>query len=138
MREKYKLRVFENRVLRRIFGPRGDEVRGEWRRLHNKELYALYSPPNIIRVIKTRRWRSARHVARMGEGGYRFWWRNLREGYHLEDPGVGGRIILKCIFEKCNGGHGLDQSVAGKGQVAECCECGNEPLGSIKCGELFD
>jgi hypothetical protein len=67
LREKYKLRVFENRVLRRIFGPRGDEVRGEWRRLHNKELYALYSPPNIIRVIKTRRWRSARHVARMGE-----------------------------------------------------------------------
>jgi hypothetical protein len=59
-------------VLRRIFGPKRDEVTGEWRRLHNKELYALYSP-NIIRVIKSRRLRWAGHVARMGErrGAYR-------------------------------------------------------------------
>jgi hypothetical protein len=54
-------------VLRRIFGPKRDEVTGEWRRLHNKELYALYSSPNIIRVIKSRRLRWAGHVARMGE-----------------------------------------------------------------------
>jgi hypothetical protein len=67
------LRVFENRVLRRIFGPKRDEVTGEWRRLHNKELYALYSSPNIIRVITSRRLRWAGHVARMGErrGAYR-------------------------------------------------------------------
>jgi hypothetical protein len=52
LREACRLRVFENKVLRRIFGPKRDEVRGEWRRLHNKELYALYSSPNIIRVIK--------------------------------------------------------------------------------------
>jgi hypothetical protein len=52
LREECRVRVFENRVLRRIFGPKRDEVTGEWRRLHNKELYALYSSPNIIRVIK--------------------------------------------------------------------------------------
>jgi hypothetical protein len=61
------LRVFENRVMRRIFGPKRDEVTGEWRRLHDKELCALYSP-NIIRVIKSRRLRWAGHVARMGRG----------------------------------------------------------------------
>ena len=57
MREERKLRVFENRVLRRIFGPRKDEVKGEWRRLHNEELNDLYSSPNIVRVIKWRRMR---------------------------------------------------------------------------------
>jgi hypothetical protein len=73
LREESRLRVFENRVLRRIFGPKRDEVRGECRRLHNKELYALYSSPNIIRVIKSRRLRWAGHMARMGErsGAYR-------------------------------------------------------------------
>jgi hypothetical protein len=69
LREECRLRVFENRVLRRIFGPKRDEVTGEWRKLHNKELYALYSSPNIIRLIKSRRPRWAGHVARMGERG---------------------------------------------------------------------
>jgi len=73
LREKRKLRVFENMVLRRIFGPRRDEVTEEWRRLHNKELNDLYSSPNIVRVIKSRIMRWAGHVARMGEerGVYR-------------------------------------------------------------------
>jgi hypothetical protein len=67
LRDECRLTVFKNSVLRRIFGPKRDEVTGEWRRLHNKELYALYSSPNIIRVIKSRRLRWAGHVARMGE-----------------------------------------------------------------------
>jgi hypothetical protein len=73
LREECRLRVFENRVLRRIFGPKRGEVTEEWRRLHNKELYALYSSPNIIRVIKSKRLRWAGHMARMGEwrGAYR-------------------------------------------------------------------
>jgi hypothetical protein len=53
LREEHRLRVFENRVLRRIFGPRGDEVAGDWRKLHNEELHNLYSSPNIIRMIKS-------------------------------------------------------------------------------------
>ena len=67
LREERKLRVFENMVLRRIFGPRREEVTGEWRKLHNEELNYLYSSPNIVRVIKSRRTRWAGHVARMGE-----------------------------------------------------------------------
>ena len=59
--------MFENRVLRRIFGPKRDEVTVEWRRLHNEELYALYSSPNMISVIKSKRIRCAEHVACMGE-----------------------------------------------------------------------
>ena len=73
LREERKLRVFENVMFRRIFGPRRDEVTGEWRRLHNVELNDMYSTPNIVRVIKSRIMRWAGHVARMGEemGVYR-------------------------------------------------------------------
>jgi hypothetical protein len=67
LREEHRLRVFENRVLRRIFGPKSDEVTGGWRKLHNEELHGLYSLPSIVRVIKARRMRSVGHVARMGE-----------------------------------------------------------------------
>ena len=73
LKEERRLRVFQNGVLRRIFGPKRDEVTGEWRKLHNEELKGLYSSPNIVRVIKPRRMSWAGHVARMGEkrGVYR-------------------------------------------------------------------
>jgi hypothetical protein len=67
LREEHRLRVFENMVLRRVFGPKRDEVTGEWRKLHNEELHDLYSSPSILRIIKSRRIRWADHVARMGE-----------------------------------------------------------------------
>jgi hypothetical protein len=67
LRDEHRLRVFENRVLRRIFGPKRDKVTGEWRKLHSEELHNLYSSPDIIRQVKSRRMRWARHVARMGE-----------------------------------------------------------------------
>ena len=68
LRGERRLGVFENRVLRRVFGPKRDEVTGEWRKLHNEELSDLHSLPNIVRVVKSRRMRWAGHVARMGEG----------------------------------------------------------------------
>jgi len=94
--------VFENRMLRRVFGSKRDEVAGEWRKLHNEELDDLYSSPSIFRVIKSGRMRWAGHVARMGRGeAYtEFWWGNLRERDHLGDPGLDGMIILRSIFRK--------------------------------------
>jgi hypothetical protein len=67
VREGHKLRVFENRVLRRIFVRKRDGVTGGWRKLHNEELHNLYSSPSIIRIIKSRRMRGVAHVSRMGE-----------------------------------------------------------------------
>ena len=100
--DELRMRVFENRVLRRIFGPRRDEVTREWRKLHNEELNDLYSSPNIVRVIKSVRIRWAGHVACMGrrEMCTGFWWGNLSERDHLEDPGVDGRIMLRWILRK--------------------------------------
>jgi hypothetical protein len=85
LREEHRLRAFENRVLRRIFGAKMDEVTGEWRKLHNEELRDLYSSPSIITTIKSRRMRWAAHVARMGGGRGRrrdYWWESQRERDH--------------------------------------------------------
>jgi hypothetical protein len=80
--------VFENRVLRRIFEPKRDEVTGEWRELHNKELCDLYSSPSIIIIIKSRRMRWAGHVARMGRSNTRidYWWERQRGKRPLGRP----------------------------------------------------
>jgi len=82
--------VFENKVLRRIFGPKRANVTGEWRRLRNEELCDLYSSPNVIQVVSLRIMRWVGHVAHMGTGDVHtgFWWGDLRKRDHLEDLGV--------------------------------------------------
>jgi hypothetical protein len=104
------MRIFENRVLRRIFGPKRDEVTGEWRKLHNEELNDLYSSPYNVRVIKSRMLRWAGHVARMGES---------RTAYRvLVGKPKGKRPLrrlrrrwegnIKMDFQEVGLGHGLD------------------------------
>ena len=94
--EEHRLRMFENRVLRRTLGSNWDGIRGEWRKLHNEEVNGMYCSPNIVQVIKLRRMRWVWHVARMGErrGAYRVLVGKLEGRNHFEDPGVDGRIIL--------------------------------------------
>jgi hypothetical protein len=84
LREEHRLGVFENRVLRGIFGQKSNEVTGEWRKLHNEDLHDLYSSPSIIRIITARRMKWARHVARIGRIETRIvcWWESQREGGH--------------------------------------------------------
>jgi hypothetical protein len=102
LREERRLSVFENRVVRRLFGPKRAEVTGEWRKLHNYKLNDLNSSPNIVWVIKSRRMIWAGHVAWTGreEECTGFWWGNLRKNDHWRYPGVDGRIILRWIVRK--------------------------------------
>jgi hypothetical protein len=97
LREEHRLRVSENRVLRRIFGPKRNEVTGEWRKFHNGELHNLYSSPYIIRPIKSRRMRWAGHVVCMGEGRnvYRVLVGKPKGKDHLKDQGIDGRMVSK-------------------------------------------
>jgi hypothetical protein len=94
--------VFENRVLRGVFGPKREEVVGCWSRLHNEELHNLYTSPIIIRMIKSRRTRWAKHVARMGEmrNAYNIFLENVKGKDHSEDIGLDERIILEWILGK--------------------------------------
>ena len=136
----YRLRVFEKRVLRKIFGPMKDMVTVKWRRLYNKELYTLYSSPNNIWVIKSRRMRWVELVTCMeGRSGAYVVLVGRPSGMnHLEDLGIDGRIILKWIFKKWNGEArtGLFRLSIGTGAVSR--ECSNEPMRSIKYGEFLD
>jgi hypothetical protein len=115
LRKEHGLRVFENRVLRRIFGPKSDEVIGEWRKLHSGELHNLYSSPDIIRQIKSRKMRWAVHVARMGEGEnvYRVLVGNPEGKDHLQDQGVDGRMGSKWTLGRLAGGCGVDSPGSG-------------------------
>jgi hypothetical protein len=110
LREEPRPRVFENRVLRKVFGPKRDEATGEMRRLHTEELNDLYSLPNIIRVIKSRRMRWAWQIARMGEerGAYRILVGRLEGRRPPGRPRRRGGIMLRRIFGKWDGGHELD------------------------------
>jgi hypothetical protein len=107
--------MFENRVLRRIFGPKRDEVTGEWRKLHNDQLHNVYSSPDIIRWIKSRRMRWAGHAARMREE--RKVYKVLvgkPEGRDLsEDQGEDGRMGSEWILGRLAGGCGLDSTGSG-------------------------
>jgi hypothetical protein len=101
LREEHRLRVFENRVLRKISGPKRDEVTGSWRELHTEELHNLYSSPNTTVIIKSRSMRWTGHVARMGEIRSRtVLVEKPKERDHPEDLGADGRIIFKWIEGK--------------------------------------
>jgi hypothetical protein len=116
--------VFENRVLRRLFGPKRDEVTGAWRKLRNEELHNLYSSPDIIRQIKSRRMRWAGHVARMGEE---------RNVYRVLIGKPEGKRPLERPWRRWEDGIRMDHecrlnpAVSGYGPVSGCCECGDEP-----------
>jgi hypothetical protein len=92
LREEHRLRVFESRVLRRIFGPKRDEVTGGWRKLHNEDLHDLYSSPSIIRMIKSKRMKWAGNVPRGGRRGMHigYWWERQKGSDHGEDQDVDG------------------------------------------------
>jgi hypothetical protein len=145
-REERRLRVFENRVLRNICGLKGVEATGDWRRLHNEELYDLYPSPNIIQVIKSRRMRWVGHVARVED----------RRGVHRVSVGrPEGKIplgtlrrrvednikiliyIIILIF-KWDGGMDRLCLAQDRDRWRGACERGNEPSGSIKCGESLN
>jgi hypothetical protein len=108
LREERRLRVFENRVLRRVFGPKRDEVTGECRKLHNKELNDLYSSPNIVWVVKLRRMRWAGHVARIGEdkGVHRVLVGKPEGKRPLGRPRRRWEDNIKMDLQEVGGGHG--------------------------------
>jgi len=136
LREEHELRVFENRMLRRIFGLKRDEVTREWRKLHTEELNNLYSSPNIVRVIKSTRMRWVGHVARMGRGEVYtgVWWGKLREEVPLGRPRRRWEDNIQMDLQEvgCGAWTVLIWFRIGTG------ECGNETSGSIKCGEFLD
>jgi hypothetical protein len=108
LREEHRLRVFENRVLRRILGPKRDEVTGGWRKLHNEELHGLYSSPSSVRAIKARKMRWEGHKVRMGE---------VRDAYNIFVGRPEGRIPLGRPRRRWEDGIRMDLGAVGFGDV---------------------
>jgi hypothetical protein len=132
--------VFDNRVLKRIFGPKREEVAGVWRRLHNEEFRNMYVSPDSTRVIKSRWMRWVEHVTCMGK---------RRHAYKILVGTTEGERVIGRPEQRCEnnirmdlknmvGGFGRDLSGAREGPVASCCEHGNECSDAIKGGEFLD
>jgi hypothetical protein len=121
--EKHRLRVFENRVLRRIFGPKRDEVTGKWRKMQSGELHNLYSSPDIIRRIKSSRMRWAGHVARLREGRnvYRVLVGKLEGKRPLGRPRRKWEDEINMGLRGIGWGCGVDSPGTGWGPLASCC-----------------
>jgi hypothetical protein len=117
LRKEYRLRVFENRVLRRTFRPKRDELTGEWRKWHNGELHNFCSLPDIMRQIKSRRMRWVGYVERMGEQRklYKVLVGKRESRNHLEDRRVDGRMVLDWITGRLIGGKGCGADSPGTG-----------------------
>jgi len=109
LREEHRLRVFENRLLRRIFGTKRDKVTGEWKKLYNIELNDLLLTQYWLgdQIEKNEMGRTCSTYGRRGEAYTGFWWGNLRERDHLQDPGIDGRIILRGSSGSGMWGNGL-------------------------------
>jgi hypothetical protein len=119
--------------LRIIFRPKRDEMTGEWRKLHSEELHNLYSSPDIIRQVKSRRMRWAGHVARMGEERkvYKVLVGKPEGKRPLGRPRSRWKDAIRMDLREIGlWGCGLDSTGSGQGPVAGCCECGDEPSGS--------
>jgi len=140
-REERRLRVFESRVLRRVFGPKRDEVTGELRKLHNEELNDLYSP-SIVWVIKSRRTRWAEHVVRVGEGRakYRVLVGKPEGRRPLVRPRLRWEDNIKMDLQEvgCGVMHWIELAEDRDRLHYRICECGNKAWGSIKRGEFLD
>ena len=121
--------TFFSHIRDKVCQPKGDEVTGEWIKLHNGELNGLYSSPNILWVIKSRRMSWSGHIVRMGEcrEAQKVWCVNLEEREHLEEPGVDGKIILRWIFRKWDvGAWNWSIWLRIETIVGGCCKSANE------------